>query len=336
MMLSCHHASQLSRSILLGVLFAAGCGQQVLPDTKPIPGGGRWRAFQRPPVPLHEHAVTTMHGFLYAVGGRLPGGPITSLYRYDPATDQWTPLASHPGAAVDHMQAAVVDGILYAIGGTTQWPGPSVGEAYAYDPAGDQWSQKSSMPAPTGAMGIGVVDGKIYVIGGLSGSQAVNFVFEYDPATNTWDDLTPTSPMPTPRDHFVAATLSGRIHCIGGRQKDINSIVNVHEVFDPATQLWETHAPMPTARAGFSAAVLNGKILIIGGEGANNAPGVFSDNEEYDPATNTWRRLSPMTAPRHSTQAAVIDGVVYVPAGSPSQGRTFTDVHEGFSFTFEP
>ena len=331
-----HHGSQLSPSIFLAVLFAAGCGQQILPDTEPIPGGGRWRAFNPPPVALHEHAITTMDGFLYAVGGRIPDGLIASLYRYGPATNQWTQQASHPGTAVDHMQAAVVDGILYAIGGSTDWPGPSVAETYAYNPANNQWSQKSSMPKPTAAMGIGVVDGKIYLIGGLSSSHAVNFVFEYDPATNTWDDLTPTCPMPTPRDHFAAATVNGKIHCIGGRQKDINSIVNVHEVFDPATQQWESRAPMPTARAGFSAAVLNGKILIMGGEGANNAPGVFSDNEEYDPATNTWRRLSPMTAPRHSTQAAVIDGVVYVAAGSPSLGRTFTDVHEGFSFSFEP
>jgi N-acetylneuraminic acid mutarotase len=206
---------------------------------------------------------------------------------------------------------------------------------YAYDPAADAWSVKASLPRPLGIMGVGVVAGKIYCIGGLSGSQAVNWVFAYDPAADSWTDLTPAAPMPTARDHSLAATVNGRIHVIGGRQVDIASITGVHEVFDPATQTWATRASLPTARAGFATAVLNGKILVMGGEGAANAAGVFAANEEYDPATDTWRTLSPMTSPRHSAQAGVISGVVYVPAGSPSIGRTFTDAHEGFSFAFE-
>ena len=322
-------------AVLLLVL-AGGCDGQNLPDTAPIPGGGRWRAFARAPVPLHESAAAVIDGKLYYVGGRVPSGAIASLYRYDPPpAGSWTQLASHPGTPVDHMGAAVVDGHLYAVGGLVEFPGPSVNAVYAYDPSENSWSAKAPMPAAAGAMGIGVVEGKVYVIGGLSGGQATNIVCEYDPETNEWTDLTSVSPMPTARDHFVAATVNGKIHCIGGRQVSIHSITGVHEVFDPATRTWETQAPLPTPRGGFAAAVLDGKILIMGGEGAANAVGVFSENEEYDPATDTWRKLSPMTAPRHSIAAGVIDGVVYVAAGSPRIGRSFTDVHEAFSFAFE-
>jgi len=273
---------------------------------------------------------------LYVVGGRTPSGPVSTLYRYDPPpVDAWTQLASHPGTPVDHMGTAVVNGILYAFGGTIEFPGPSVAHTYAYDPASNTWSSKAPMPVTLGVMGVGVVNDKIYLIGGLSAFQTSNVVLEYDPAADRWTDLTPVAAMPTPRDHFVAATVNGRIHCIGGRQTTIESILDVHEVFDPVTRTWQSRAPLPTARGGFSAAVLNGKILIIGGEGADNAYGVFSECEEYDPATNTWRKLSPMKTPRHSAQAGVIDGVVYVPAGAPRIGRTYTTVHEGFSFAFE-
>jgi len=191
------------------------------------------------------------------------------------------------------------------------------------------------MPATLGIMGVGVVDGKIYCLGGLSDFQATDYVFEYDPATNEWTNLTPICPMPTARDHCPAATVDGKIHMIGGRDTTIQAITGVHEVFDPATRNWETKASLPTPRGGFAAAVLDGKILIMGGEGADNAIGVFSENEQYDPATNTWKTLSPMLAPRHSIHAGVIGDVVYVPAGAPSIGRTFTDVHQGFSFAFE-
>lgn len=320
-----------------GALMGCGNGSGAEPvDTTPIAGGGRWRSFARPPAPLHEPATGVLDGRIYYVGGRLQSGPLATLYRYDPPpVDGWKKLASFPGTAVDHMGAAAVDGILYAMGGTIEWPGPSVANVYAYDPATDQWSIRASMPKVLGIMGVGVVGGKIYCIGGLSNSEAVNFVFEYDPVENQWTDLTSTSPMPTARDHCIAATVDGKIHMIGGRQVDIGTIMRVHEVFDPATGTWETRAQMPTARAGFSTAVLNGKILVMGGEGSTTATGVFSQNEEYDPATDTWRILSPMTAPRHSTQAGVIDDVVYVAAGSLVIGRTFTDVNEGFSFAFE-
>jgi N-acetylneuraminic acid mutarotase len=310
--------------------FVIGCPPDNGPDTTPISGGGNWVAFKKPPVPLHEAGAVVLGDHLYYVGGRLPSGTIATLYRYSPDKDEWTQLASHPGTAVDHLQAVVLNDLIYVIGGTIEWPGPSVNQMYSYAPATNSWTQRASMPRVAGAMGVGVVGGKIYVIGGLSGGQASNLVLEYDPVMDEWADLTGVCPMPTARDHFVAVTFDEKIHCIGGRQVDIGSILDVHEIFDPATKTWGGGAPLPTARAGFSAALLGSEILIMGGEGANNSKGVFSENEAYDPATDTWRKLSPMTAPRHSTQAGVIGGIVYVAAGSPTQGRTYTDVHEGF------
>lgn len=318
-----------------------GCDSQVgpQPNTDPIPGGGKWLTFKSPPVPVHEPAAAVVAGKLYLVGGRLgdgSAGALNTLYEYDPDTNQWAKKTSFPGAGVDHMECAVLDDrYLYAIGGTLEWPGPSVTAMYMYDTQTGDWSAKASLPEPQGAMGVGVVDGKIYTMGGLSNSAAVNCVFEYDPVMDQWTDLTAVCPMPTARDHFIAETVDGKIHCIGGRAVDIFAFRNVHEVFDPATQTWTTAAQMPTARGGFIATVLDGEILIMGGEGANNAPGVFSENEAYDPMTDTWRTLSPMMVPKHATQAGTIGNVVFVAAGSPSIGRTYTAQHEGFSFDFE-
>ncbi len=51
------------------------------------------------------------------------------------------------------------------------------------------------MPTERARLGIGVVNGILYAVGGSSGG-AVNTVEAYDPATDRW---TTKSPMPTPR-----------------------------------------------------------------------------------------------------------------------------------------
>lgn len=336
----CSYATQPGRVlaiVILATIVAFGCAPQLPPpNTDPIPGGGRWRSFAKVPVPLHESTAAVHDGSIYYIGGRLPSGTVATVWRYDPPpVDAWTQLASHPGTPVDHMGAAFVDGILYVFGGFQEWPGPSVAGTYAWDPNTNTWTTKASMPKPLGSMGVGVVDGKIYAIGGLSQSVAVDYVFEYDPAVDTWTDLTSICPMPTQRDSCPAGTVDGKIYMIGGRNLDISAITGVNEVFDPSTRTWQTKTPMPTPRGGHMVAVLNGKVLTMGGEGANNSVGVFSENEEYDPTTDTWQTLSPMTTPRHGTQAGTIDDVVYVAAGSEVIARTYTDVNEGFSFTFE-
>ena len=152
-------------------------------------------------------------------------------------------------------------------------------------------------------------------------------------AQGTWATRTD---MPTARWELATCVVDGMIYAIGGASSTLKASRAV-EVYDPATDTWTTRSEMPTARQGLSASVVNGRIYAIGG--GSCTPSVDCTSvptvEEYDPATDAWRTLSPMTAPRHSAQAGVIGDVVYVAAGSPSIGRTYTDVHEGFSFAFE-
>jgi len=51
------------------------------------------------------------------------------------------------------------------------------------------WTQKADMPTPRMTHTSAVVNGKIYVIGGVSsepGWEGLSNVEEYDPATDTW------------------------------------------------------------------------------------------------------------------------------------------------------
>ncbi|MEZ4474922.1 MAG: kelch repeat-containing protein [bacterium] len=172
-----------------------------------------------------------------------------------------------------------------------------------------------SGPPPSGrvrgAAGVAVVDGQIYLVGGLGGGRAVALVDRYDPVADAWTAL---PDLPTPRDHMAAGAVAGRVVIAGGREADIDSHVARVDVFDPATGRWATASPMPTSRGGTAAAVLDGWLYVIGGEGNRAAPsGVFSAVEAWEAATDRWVVLPAMPNPRHGMAAAALDGRIYVP-----------------------
>eukprot|EP01043_Picozoa_sp_COSAG02_P085314 COSAG02_NODE_22981_length_733_cov_1.364353_2_plen_78_part_01 len=53
---------------------------------------------------------------IIVIGGYDGSGRFSSGERYDPAQNAWSPIASMGTARDDHA-AAVIDGLLYAIGG---------------------------------------------------------------------------------------------------------------------------------------------------------------------------------------------------------------------------
>ena len=68
-------------------------------------------------TPRENHAVAVLDGKVYAVGGLAGGfGRLSSVERYDPATNAWEAVAPMAAARRAHA-VAVLDGKLYAVGG---------------------------------------------------------------------------------------------------------------------------------------------------------------------------------------------------------------------------
>ena len=192
----------------------------------------------------------------------------------------------------------------------------------------NSWMSKAPMQQARSYIGVGVINGKIYAIGGstqhgsASNSFSGGFVGtneEYDPAADTW---TYKSAMPTPRQNFATAVYHGKIYCIGGYLNN-GTVTSVNEVYDPATDTWETKAPIKTTRISLQANAANGKIYLIGGY----VPAYYTTynftssslNEAYDPATDSWTTKAPMPIAMSGYASAVVDNKIYVFGGFSNQ-----------------
>ena len=223
-------------------------------------------------------------------------------------TSPWKKGAPFPEAD-EELYGVTTNGKLYVFGG---WDGGKArGVAYEYDPATDKWTKKSSMPRPAHHAALAAANGKIYVMGGfvppkdtaipVGGAwEPIDNAWEYDPAADSWKSL---PPLPGKRGSAVAAEVGGKIYVIGGATttegaKDPffsffgpSRVLGTNEVYDPATNKWETRRPMSVPRNHAFGGVVNGKIYVIGGRtghgfilSATNTDVV----EEYNPVNDTW------------------------------------------------
>ncbi len=268
-----------------------------------------------------ELAVAAANGKLYAIGGIAGTAVLASVEEYDPATNRWRFVAPLP-EPLHHSAAAVIDDIIYVIGGYRTLAFDPTTAVYRYDWRTDLWSRVTSLPSPRGALAAAVIDGRIYAVGGNPGGNDLTM---YDPPTDRWTTL---APMPTAREHLAAAAAGGKLYVAGGRRA---GNIAALQTYDPSSDRWTTLAPMPTARSGIAAAVANGRIFVFGGEGnPASTSGVFEQNEAYDIVTDTWQTDAPMPTPRHGIGAAVVDERIYIPGGAIVQGFGATNRHEAF------
>jgi N-acetylneuraminic acid mutarotase len=187
--------------------------------------------------------------------------------------------------------------------------------------AEDSWAAKAPMSQARAGLGVAVVNGKIYAIGGTTASgqyppdvsrgSFVGTNEEYDPTTDTW---TTKASMPTPRDYFAIAAYQNKIYCIGGAvgytvdemygvfYSYVTSGVN--EVYDTVTDTWETRAPLPDDAMEIQAHVVNGKIYVMD----------WSYVYVYDPAADSWtsKTRMPPPYPESSPVSAVVGNKIIV------------------------
>jgi len=248
---------------------------------------------------------------------RVLGGVIVVLLTASTAHAQgtWTSRAPMPTArsapAIGVLGSAVHLVAGYQGGGACTY----LNTHEAYDPATDTWSTKAPLSWNPDQPGGAVVQGQLFVIGGLVNcGGSYRDVASYHPSTNSW---TPRALLPAGRGAFGTGVIDNIIYVVGGSTGQ--AVVNTVYAYNIANNTWAVRASMPTARMGLATAVVDGILYAIGGW--NGSSGVATV-EAYDPGTNTWTSRAPMPVARSFISAAAVGGKVYVMGGGYSSPDT--------------
>jgi N-acetylneuraminic acid mutarotase len=193
----------------------------------------------------------------------------------------------------------------------------------AQSPQTPYWTQGAPMSLARQELYPEVMDGKIYVAGGLlSPNTGYSAHFEaYDPPTDKWTRL---ATLPDARHHIALSASGGLMYGIGGFSGGFpnwRAESSVY-VYDRNTNRWVDGIPLPIPRAEGVAAVVDGNIYFIGGRVRSQKESKhFNDHidtvrsEVFNPASRTWRPITDAPTARNSAASAVIGGKIFVVGG---------------------
>ncbi|XP_077285162.1 kelch-like ECH-associated protein 1B [Arctopsyche grandis] len=259
---------------------------------------GTWTTLPRLTVPRSGLGGAFLKGIFYAVGGRnnSPGSSYDSDWvdMFNPVTEQWRPC-SPMSTPRNRVGVAVMDGLLYAVGGSA---GTDYHKSVEYfDPEEDCWTNVAPMHYARLGVGVAVVNRLLYAVGGFDGQHRLASMECYHPENNEWT-LVPS--MKIARSGAGVAALNHWIYVVGGY--DGSQQLDSVERFDTENRIWESVSSIKVARSALSLTVLDGKLYAMGGYDGQN---FLSIVEVYDPNTDKWEEGTPLTSGRSGHASAV-------------------------------
>lgn len=221
--------------------------------TRITPSDYEWHSLPEIPAPRQEHSVVAVGNRVYIMGG------ITSNFSYTESTIH-DPAELRP-----------------------------VRDVEVYDIKQRIWVSVAPLPVSVNHGNVASVDGKIYLLGGLSGTNMSNWnslanSYVYDPALDTWTEIAPM-PEATARGGAAVGVYGTTIVLAGGLTKlDLippydQLSVNTVTSYDTKTDQWHTSfPPLPGARDHVTGAVIDHTFYVTGGR----------DLGQYNTRNNTW------------------------------------------------
>src|SRR5882724_6235136 len=284
------------------------------PTATPCASGGAWTEQSPYPIAVSGNAVASQGGNVYSFGGIANNTAIVNAYKYTPANNTWTPIASLP-APRGWFSAASDGTYIYLLGGVDQ-NFSTTAMLWRYDPVSNNYN--TSLPSytiPTYFHASVYLNGKIYRIAGRA--VGTDFHVEvYDIATNTWSMA---ANYPFANHSLMAAALGNYIYAGGG-----NASPDKTYRYDPSTDTWDDAAiaDLPAGRSAAASEAYNGRWLLAGGD-VNFA--ISNSAIAWDPATNTWSNLPNMIQARDYLGGATAGQSFYAVAGNSAPGTPTND-----------
>ncbi|WP_308190297.1 Kelch repeat-containing protein [Pseudonocardia sp. TRM90224] len=298
------------------------------------PVANKWEKLASLPTPRGGIGAAVADGRIVVVGGETPTTVMNDVDAFDIASGTWSPMPKLPtprhGAAV-----GAVGKTIYALDGAVK-PShkasvPTV-EAFDVPPRRLQpapaWRAVKDAPVARQFTGSAVVDGTMWVVGGLKAGDATAEVYAYVPGIGNWQQ---GPDLPIPLHHTAAVNYKGELWVLGGwTPKNGNSSGEVTpKVFALRDGKWVEQPPLLRPRVAGAAAVVGDKIVVVGGQDGNQ--GLIPVTEVFD--GKTWVDAAPVPTPREHLAAATDDKYVYAVGGRDLSSSKNTGAFERFDPT---
>lgn len=185
---------------------------------------------------------------------------------------------------------------------------------------------KSQMNVARAGHGAAVLNGKVYMAGGINSNSVFAYLEELDLGWQV------KSSLPIPLKNFKSIEVDGKIYVIGGTVYLSGSGQRSKAVYeyDPIKNSWSQKADMPHYGEGFSIASAYGKVYLIGGRSSASISGSYTYTNkvyEYDYKTNLWTEKASLGRFRDGAAAGFYQDKIYVIGGSYGNGL-YVDVFD--------
>jgi len=239
--------------------------------------------------------------------------------------ETWTELANVPtGTLREHCTVALSPNQIVTLGGVVTG-GATTNQVLIYDVANNTWSKSTPLPVGLNHCNAAAVDGKIYVLGGMTATnaaytwRATTASNVYDPKTSEWTALDP-QPLSVAKGASAVGVYKGVIYLAGGKlgtnQKSVDNVI----AFDTATRKWvtlpEAARAMPGPRDHVGGAVVGHKLYVLGGR--DTQTGNVKDTLyilDLDDAAAGWKTGPKLPTARGGLSAAALGTKIYTFGG---------------------
>jgi hypothetical protein len=175
------------------------------------PATGLWTPRCPMPAPRQGFELVVFGNEILAIGGADKEEiPITAIDAYDPAQDAWRHVTTAPWKSSVGYGHAVVHGDRIWIVGRTR----DAAVLLEYDPRANTFAEKPvGLSGDRLSYGVTIVGDTILLVGGSQHRQPSAGVVGYSIGDATWREF---PPLPEPQAFAAAASVDGRVLCIGG------------------------------------------------------------------------------------------------------------------------
>jgi N-acetylneuraminic acid mutarotase len=126
--------------------------------------------------------------------------------------------------------------------------------------------------------------------------------------------------LPVARFGGAGAVVQGKFHLFGGvnmnphtpEGQDRARAVDLHHLYDPATNEWTAAAPMPDKKGWPAIAVYQDKIYLFGGDNLAIDRSMTASAWVYDPKQDAYQDIAPLPHPRSYCYAVTVGDYIHI------------------------